>query len=247
MKKSNIKQEWNKSANAWLDFVRTGKDHCRYYMNNPAMFRILGNIRGKKVLDLGCGEGFNARMMARRGAKVTGIDFAEKMLALAKDSEKKDKLGIKYYNCNATKLSIFKNRTFDIVSSFMTIQDIANYRQALKEVSRVLKKNRRLVIGTTHPCFEKTIYRDGKYHRDERYFKNKTYPIYWRMKRLTKYFKTTSFHRTLTEYSIALYKAGFVISRIIEPKPTKKGLKVHPNLDEQLLFPQSIVIEAIKK
>jgi hypothetical protein len=38
-----------------------------------------------------------------------------------------------------------------------------------------------------------------------------------------------------------------MISRILEPKPTKKGLKVHPNLDEQLLFPQSIVIEAVKK
>jgi ubiquinone/menaquinone biosynthesis C-methylase UbiE len=129
----------------------------------------------------------------------------------------------------------------------MTIQDIANYRQALREVNRVLKKNGRLVIGTPHPCFEKTIYRNGKFYRDERYFKNKTYPIYWRMKRLTKYFKTTSFHRTLTEYSNALRNAGFVISRIIEPKPTKKGLKVHPNLDEQLLFPQSIVIEAIKQ
>ncbi len=241
-----IKQEWNKSAEAWVDFVRTGKDHCRYYMNNPAMFRMLGNIRGKKVLDLGCGEGYNTRMMARKGAKVTGIDFAEKMIAFAINSEKRDKLGIKYYISNATKLSIFKNNTFDIVSSFMAIQDIANYRQTLKEVGRVLKKNGRLVIGTTHPCFEKTIYRDGKFYRDERYFMNKTYPIYWRMKRLTKYFKTTSFHRTLSEYSQALYKAHFAISRIIEPKPIKKGLKIHPNLDEQLLFPQSIVIEAIK-
>jgi ubiquinone/menaquinone biosynthesis C-methylase UbiE len=246
VRKHSIQQEWNKSAEAWVDFVRTGKDNCRYYMNNPAMFRMLGKIRGKKVLDLGCGEGFNTRMMARRGAEVTGIDFAEKMLSLAKDSEKRDRLGIKYYICNATKLSIFKNSTFDIVSSFMTIQDIANYRQALKEVNRVLKKNGRLVIGTTHPCFEKTLYRDKRYHRDERYFKNKTYKLYWKMKRLTKHFTTTSFHRTLTEYSDALHKAGFVISRIIEPKPTKKGLKIHPNLDEQLLFPQSIVIEMIK-
>jgi ubiquinone/menaquinone biosynthesis C-methylase UbiE len=246
MKNSKIKYEWNKSAEAWVDFVRTGKDHCRYYMNNPGMFRMLGNIRGKQVLDLGCGEGYNTRIMARRGAKVTGIDFSEKMIEFARDQEKKDRLGIRYNICNATNLEIFKNDSFDVVASFMSIQDIKNYKRALKEINWVLKENGRLVIGTTHPCFEKTIYRDGKYHWDERYFQNKTYPIYWRMKRLTKYFETTSFHRTLSEYSEALYNAKFAITRIIEPKPTKKGLKIHPNLDEQLLFPQSIIIEAIK-
>jgi ubiquinone/menaquinone biosynthesis C-methylase UbiE len=204
MKKLSIKNEWNKSAEAWLDFVRTGKDHCRYYMNNPAMFRIIGNIRGKQILDLGCGEGFNTRIMARRGAKVTGIDFAEKMIAYAREQEQKDKLGIKYCTSNASDLSEFKNSRFDIVTSFMSIQDIINYKLVLKGANRVLKKNGRMVIGTTHPCFEKTLYQDDRYVRDERYFKNKTYPIYWKMKRLTKYFKTTSFHRTLTEYSNAL-------------------------------------------
>jgi ubiquinone/menaquinone biosynthesis C-methylase UbiE len=215
-------------------------------MNNPGMFKILGNIRDKKVLDLACGEGFNSRMMAHRGAKVIGIDFSKNQIKYAKEMGKKDNLGIKYYICNATTLDMFKNNTFDVAASFMSIQDIKNYKRALKEINRVLKKKGRLVIGTTHPCFEKTIYRDGKYYRDERYFKNKTYTLYWTMKRLSKHFVTTSFHRTLTEYSNALYSAGFVILRLLEPKPTKKGLKVHPNLKENLLIPQSIVIEAIK-
>ena len=247
MKKSKIQFEWDKSADAWVDFVRTGKDHCRYYMNNPGIFRILGSIRNKKVLDLGCGEGYNSRIMAKKGGIVIGIDFSEKMIEFARQQEKKDKLGIKYYICNTTNLAIFKNNTFNITTSFMSIQDIKNYKGALKEAYRVLKKDGRIVIGTTHPCFEKTIYRDGKYYRDEQYFKNRAYTLYWKMKRLTKHFITTGFHRTLTEYANTLFKTGFVISRLLEPKPTKKGLKVHPNLKEQLIFPQSIVIEAIKR
>jgi len=246
MKKNKIQYEWNKSAEAWLDFVRTGKDDCRYYMNNPAMFRILGSIKGKKILDLACGEGYNSRIMARKGAKVTGVDFSNKMIGYAREQDKKDKLGIDYFLGNAGNLRIFKNNTFDIVTCFMALQDMKNYKSAINEVHRILKKKGRFVFAMPHPCFEKTVYQDGKYYRDERYFKNRVYTLYWKMKRLTKHFITTSFHRTLTEYSNALYNSGFVISRLLEPKPTKKGLKVHPNLKEQLLFPQSIVIEAIK-
>jgi len=246
MKKSKIQLEWNKSADAWLDFVRTGKDHCRYYMNNPGMFKLLGNIRRKKILDLACGEGYNSRIMAKKGAEVISVDFSKNQIKHAIEAEKINKLGIKYYVCNAADLRCFKEKAFDIVACFMALQDMDNYNKAIAEVRRVLKRNGRFVFTIPHPCFEKTIYRDGKFYRDERYFKNKSYIIYWKMKRLTKHFKTTSFHRTLTEYSNVLYNAGFVILRLSEPKPTEKGLQVHPNLKEQLIFPQSIVIEAIK-
>jgi ubiquinone/menaquinone biosynthesis C-methylase UbiE len=58
MKKDNPKNLWNKSAEAWVDFVRTGKDYDREELNNPAMFKMLGNIKGKKILDLACGDGY---------------------------------------------------------------------------------------------------------------------------------------------------------------------------------------------
>jgi hypothetical protein len=66
------------------------------------------------------------------------------------------------------------------------------------------------------------------------------------MKRLLKSFETTSFHRTLTDYSNTLHKHGFLIRRLVEPKPTEKGAKRFPILKQIFLRPHSIIIETIR-
>lgn len=257
--KGSIQTQWNKAAEAWVDFVRTGKDYYRDELNNPAMFEILGNIRNKRILDVGCGEGYNTRIMARKGATVVGVDFSEEMIDLAIQKEKKDHLGIGYHVADACNLRLFKDGTFDIATCFMALQDIEHYQEAVKEVWRVLKKGGRFVFVIPHPCFERRImgntivggweYEEDdstpKYCKTDRYFDVHSYTISWTMDRLAHHFTTTSFHRTLTDYADALHQAGFFISRLKEPKPTKKGIEQYP-MKETLRVPQSIVIEAVR-
>lgn len=265
MRKDSIKKQWDNAVEPWVNFVRTGKDYFRDEMNNPAMFALLGDICGKKILDLGCGEGYNSRIMARKGAKVIGVDFSKKMIAFAVELEKKERLGIDYYVLDACNLHIFKNNTFDIVVCFMTFQDIENYRDAIKEIYRVLRKHGCFVFSIPHPCFEiRTLgdkivggweYKKGTkdkttenalYYKVDRYFDTHRDIVPWKMERLTQHFETTAFHRTLTDYADALYKAGFMISKLNEPKPTKRGLTKYPELKKILRIPHSIVIEAVK-
>lgn len=267
MKKENPKNLWNESAEAWVDFVRTGKDYDRMDLNNPAMFKMLGNIKGKRVLDLACGEGYNTRIIAKKGAKVIGADFSKEMIDCATKQEEKDKLGIAYYVPDAGRLAIFKNCTFDVATCFMALQDIENYQKSFKEVYRVLKRQGRFVFVIPHPCFIRRII-DGKtiggweykkgtknlssenalYYKVDEYFRTNKYIVQWNMNRLNKHFKSMAFHRTLTDYCNALAKAHFLISCLIEPKPTLKGLAKHPAFFEKTLrVPSSIVIEAVKK
>lgn len=257
--KESIQAQWNEAAEAWVDFVRTGKDYYRDELNNPAMFEILGNIRKKRILDVGCGEGYNTRIMARKGAKVVGVDFSEEMIDLAVQEEKKDHLGIEYHVVDVSNLHVFKDRTFDIVTCFMALQDIEHYREAVREAWRVLKKGGRFVFVIPHPCFERRIMGDTivggweyegdnstpLYYKTDRYFDVHSYAISWTMDRLTHHFKTTSFHRTLTDYADALHQAGFSILRLKEPKPTEKGIEQYP-MKDTLRVPQSIVIEAVR-
>jgi len=266
MKKDSVKRQWDKAAEAWVDFVRTGKDYSRFEMNNPAMFKLLGDIRGKKILDLACGEGYNSRIMASKRARVTGVDFSRGLIGFAIEQEKKDKLGIDYFISDASDLSGFKNDSFDIVTCFMALQDIKDYKAAIKEICRVMKKKGRFVFVIPHPCFEGRII-NGKringwvfkkgtktksnqnalYYKIDKYFVRNRYMIDWNMKRLTINFKTTSFHRTLTDYADALYGAGLAITRILEPKPTRRGLVKYPfHFERNLRVPDSIVIEAVK-
>ncbi|UCD93192.1 MAG: class I SAM-dependent methyltransferase [Methanobacteriota archaeon] len=274
MKKANLQSQWDDSAEAWVDFVRSGKDYFRDHLNNPAMFEVLGDISGKKILDLACGEGYNSRMMAKKGADVTGVDFSEKMIGLAIQEENRNGLGINYAMADATDLHIFKNNSFDIVACFLALQDIEDYRIAIKETARVLKNRGRFVFGITHPCFEsRTIegkqvagwmYSSGfkrkakevsaylrpeetaQYFVVDRYFDTHSEIIQWRMERLIIHFETTAFHRTLTDYANALNDAGFLISRLKEPRPTKKGVELYPIMEEINRIPHSIIFETVK-
>ena len=59
VKDDKIILEWDEAAEPWANLLREGKDYSRVEFLNPATFRIIANIRGKQVLDLACGEGYN--------------------------------------------------------------------------------------------------------------------------------------------------------------------------------------------
>jgi ubiquinone/menaquinone biosynthesis C-methylase UbiE len=265
-KKNGILKEWDKASDSWADFVREGKDYFRDEMNNPAAFKMMGNVRGKHVLDLSCGEGYNTRILAKKGACVVGVDFSKKMIRLAKQAEEHDKLGISYLVSDAANLREFEKERFDVVMCLMALMDIERYEDAISEVARVLKKNGKFVFSMTHPCFEWGKTEDGETlaewkseeGADESVEPSASYlavrnyscvakcEIEWTMKRLVKHFKTTSFHRTLTDYFQALHKSGLSVTRLVEPKPTLKGMSKHPPLNRHTRIPHSIVIEATK-
>jgi len=245
-KKDGGKKEWSDAAESWVDFVRRGKDYYRDGLNNPATFKLIGDVRGRLVLDLACGEGYNTRILARKGAKVTGIDFSEKLIELARRQEAKEKLGVCYHVLDATDLKEFSSNHFDLVTCFMSLQDIENYKKAISEAAMVLKNLGRFVFSVPHPCFE-TIIVDGKRtSAARRYFVAFKYSVQWEMERLVKPFRTTSFHRTLTAYFDVLYKSRLFVVRLVEPRPTRKGLRKYPPLREVLVRPQSVIIESVK-
>jgi SAM-dependent methyltransferase len=265
--KRDLSGQWDRSVQSWTDFVRSGKDFYRDEMNNPAFFKLLGNVKDKKTLDLACGEGSNTRILAKMGAKVIGADFSEKMIKCARQLEEEEGFGIRYIVADATDLKELSNDSFGLVTCFMALMDIKDYGKAIAEVARILVKNGRFVFSITHPCFEwggttgdgRPALGDWKYKKgkeEERepshyeitdYFSNITVRVPWQMKRLMKHFETTSFHRTLTDYSQAMYEAGLLILRLVEPKPSRVGPSKYPQLKKHRKIPHAIIIEAIKK
>ena len=245
-RKDDVANIWDAATEGWVDFVRTGKDYWRTGVNNPITFRLIGNVKGKNVLDLACGEGYNTRILARKGAKVTGIDHSHRLIRLARREERKEPLGIRYNLMNANRLKGMPDASFDLVACFMALHDIENYESAIAEVARVLKHGGRFVFSIMHPCFEDMVVDGVRTNAAERYFDITRHLIEWKMKRLTKQFKTVSFHRSLTNYSLVLAKNNLLISRLVEPRPTKEAMRKHPKLREVLSKPQSIVFDTVK-
>ena len=246
MSKGNrIVNEWDVASESWIDFVRQGKDYFRDELNNPAMFHLVGNVKGLFVLDVACGEGYNTKLLASKGAKVVGIDSSKKMIESAISQEERDPLGIEYHVLDSKDLSSFSSESFDLVTCFMALMDIKDYDKTVGEIARVTKSDGRFIFSITHPCFEYNS-ANQELERPSKYFEERSEKVSWNMERLQRPFETTSFHRTLADYSHKLHKHGFLIRRLMEPKPTKNGIEKFPPLKQILLTPHSLIIETVK-
>jgi len=104
------------------------------YLEMPATFELLGNIKGKKVLDIGCGAGIYAKHMTKKGAKVKGFDISDEMLRLAKQDN--PKLDLRKGSCYKIP---FKEK-FDIAIAPLVLDYISDLGKALRQVKKVLKK-----------------------------------------------------------------------------------------------------------
>jgi 2-polyprenyl-3-methyl-5-hydroxy-6-metoxy-1,4-benzoquinol methylase len=127
-----VARHWDSNADLWTEHVRKGWDAYREYWNNPAFLKFIGKLSGKKVLDAGCGEGYNTRILAHQGVKMTGIDISHKMISHARQAEKKEPLDIRYEISSFADLSMFTNSSFDAVVSFMAMMDGADYQRCIE-------------------------------------------------------------------------------------------------------------------
>jgi len=261
---SDDKEQWNEAAESWVKFVRSGKNYYSEYLNGPALKRMIGDVEGKKLLDIGCGEGYCSRLFAKADAEVTGVDLSEALIKAAVEEEERNPLGIKYLAADAANLNMLESESFDVAISYMALLDIRNYEGAISEASRVLKTGGRFVILIEHPCF--TLFRvlDGKvmsgwetrvcedgskeyvYYWIADYLRRHSYTVKWKHDRLPSSFITTGFHRPLSDYVNALTKHGFAVTGLDEPQPLEEGVRVHPPMKKHYRVPQSIVIEATK-
>jgi 2-polyprenyl-3-methyl-5-hydroxy-6-metoxy-1,4-benzoquinol methylase len=111
---AEVERAWDENAPRWVSQVRRGLDTLREALNNPAFFdQFIDDLSGKNVIDLGCGEGRNTRLLAKRGARMTGIDLSSRMIEAAQHLEEKEPLGIAYHICSFTALTGFVDASFD--------------------------------------------------------------------------------------------------------------------------------------
>ena len=133
MERPDTRAIWNANAPAWTELSRAGYDVCRDLVNTPAFLAMLPPVEGQTCLDLGCGEGHNTRLLARRGARVVALDIAESFIEAAAGQ---DRRGIRYLIGDGAALPLRAAR-FDAVTAFMSLMDISDPERTLREIARV--------------------------------------------------------------------------------------------------------------
>lgn len=120
----------------------------RFYAQQlKAYSHIRQDVAGKRVLDVGCGDGYGSAYLAEVAAEVTGIDYDESIISKAKNKYKVPNLNFKYMS--ATELE-FESNSFDVICSFQVIEHIPENKllKYLSEIKRVLTKNGKFYVST---------------------------------------------------------------------------------------------------
>lgn len=205
----------------------------------PSLLELTGDVQGRTICDLACGQGWFARELAKRGAQVSGIDLAENLLTFARQYEEQEPLGILYQQDKAQSAHILPNGIFDGVVCVLALMDIPDLQAVFQTVRRILKPGGWLIFAITHPCFEAphakwlTI-NDGQLGRFVRgYFQEG----FWKSERGGVRSRVGAYHRTLSTYLNSLVTANFTLDRMMEPIATdERAEQVPGNLEVPTLL-----------
>ncbi len=211
---------WNEIAREYDAHITQG-DFFRTRLLDPAVYELLGDIKGRRVLDAGCGQGYLAHTLSTRDARVAAIDGSEKLIEVAREHYKESGQ-LRFSVHNLLTRFPFPDGSFDTAVANMVLMDIDPIAPALLEFSRTLKPGGVFVFSILHPLFA-----NGNVRKGLREYVTGTLPFYalhtyatpqkkeWRIPGTTHV--THVYQRSIEFYAHSLRDAGFLIADMREP------------------------------
>lgn len=216
----------------------TGGDPARTLVLDPVMLALVGDVAGKRVLDLGCGEGRFCRMLAARSAVVVGLDLVFAMVNAARERAGNDGR----YVQGSGDVPPFRDASFDLVVSYLTLIDITDFRAAIRESPRVLKAGGQLLVAnlsefiTASDGWERDQDGHRLYKRVDRYLEEHRVILEGNGMRFL------NWHRPLSACMEAYLGAGLVLRRFLEPTPEDETLREDPRFEGDFRVPDFVVM-----
>jgi len=252
----NVHNIWNACGNAF-DRYTSAEDSFSENIERPVIERLLGEIDGQKILDLGCGAGPYSCILASRGARVTGLDLSEAMISLAGKKALDAGLSIDFRVADIRDPLPFASEELDLVFSATALHYVDDLTAFMSEVSRVIAAGGRFLASLLHPmstasfplagaeslegpdpwqgwyfgpairCIETPWVEFGEVASEGR--------------------RIFCHHHTIAEYFDAIQSAGMVVTRVLEPAPPPEFAAKNPaRYDEAMRSPIYLILEARK-
>ncbi|MFH0739807.1 MAG: class I SAM-dependent methyltransferase [bacterium] len=248
-------------AEYWNDRAGDSGEVYKRFALDPAMFKLIGSLENKVVLELGCGNGYLAKkFLNQKPKKVILMDISEYNLNYAK--EKCSDKRITFLEQNATRKWRVNSNSIDIIYSVMMLNEVANIRTPIQEAFRVLKKKGIFTFAIVHPSWNLFAFAQEQIGVEPKKFKGlKNYFYRGHVKyvmgvdnkarpelaeKYKKTFEVDHFQKTFSDYFNQLTVSGFVVKKVLEPEITKALLKAAPRFSEKLDYPVGLIFHCVK-
>ena len=150
------RQSWNRISSQYQAHRRISTDDVHYGPLAPGEreLGLLGDVHGKKILEIGCGGGQNSIALAKWGATCTGLDPSTAQLDYARRLAHAECVTVRFVTGVAEDLGAFAESTFDLVLSSFAFDYVADLQRTYSEVARVLRPGGLFVFCHSHPWFQ---------------------------------------------------------------------------------------------
>ena len=204
-----------------------GYDTVRYGPDLPGEreLRLLGDVKGKRVLDLGCGTGQAAIAFARQGAHAIAIDASASRLAAGRALAAAEEVRIEWHHGDLADLAFLRADSIDLAVSFFALGEVDDLDRVLRQVHRVVRPGGAFVFSYEHPLALCTSRDDGPEgslplgHREVRRSYFDRAPLVTDRDGE----KVSLYPRTIAEVFMAAGRAGFRVDVIVEPEAVRSS------------------------
>lgn len=204
-------------ADEFAEHARDGLYNAHY--DRPTCLALLGDVAGKRVLDAACGPGLYAEELLRRGANVVGFDQSRRMVDICRNRAGQGEFRV---HDLGDPIGWLPDASVDLALCALAIEYVDDRVAALSELRRVLRPGGALVLSRQHPTGD-WLHHGGSYF-DVRVVQE-TWSKGWSVRYWLAPLQTTCEE---------IYQAGFLIERLVEPRPAPEAAAIDPEDYERL-------------
>ena len=204
--------------------------------------RLLGDLKGKRVLELGCGAAQCSIAFAKQGATAIAVDFSAEQLAHARTLMEREDVRVELRLGDLADLAFLRADSVDVAFSANAFGYVEDLNRVFRQVHRVLKVGAPLVFSLPHPAYSMIDDESAEPMQIQRSYFDRA-SVSWD----TGTADLVEHHHSFEDIFAGLTRASYRIDTLLEPEPRADGPRSHQWSDAMYYVPRTLVIRARKE
>jgi SAM-dependent methyltransferase len=237
-------EAWDRYSATYQAALRLSTDVAHYGPDIPseADLRLVGDVKGRRVLELGCGAAQCSIAFAKQGASATGVDISAAQLAHARQLCEQEAVKVELRQGDLADLAFLRSDSVDVVFSAYAFGFVEDLGRVFRQVHRVLKVGAPFVFSLKHPAYD--LIDDGA---EQPLLVRRSYfdrsPIEYSRGDAT----FVEYPHTFADLTMGLARSSYRIEAILEPEPQSGGPRSPLWSEAARYVPRTIIFKARKE